>query len=404
MNTTIGRFISKTLCITFRWAISIKDYIIQSEFKGTFTCGGCSYRRYIYTGSSPTLPNRQMFKVWHYANCKTCGVVYLMLCECDSFYVGKTKVEFWRRIYRHGRSIQTCVPDLPLGRHVMMLHGGKFHKIKFLVLVGMHPNPKAEDWNKLLLQRELKWIYLLNAAKFSGLNEAVNYKPFLERFVSGGMKKWTSPWDFNHCPDYIFRFRFSVLCNLWSIFCDLSIGVQCYPPGRQLLCPHFLAQQVIPPSPPFLFFLSFVFLFLFLVLLLVLFLCFFFFCFFFIFFLFYFSLFLSYYFAFWGVWVLDQVSFELCTREAVRLIVLEWMEPFRHPLYRWLLWPYVYAAPPWCGVDYIPPFDSPFPFQCCLTRSGLALVCRQALDVWCKWQHVTHVSRPPGGSRGHRSA
>lgn len=35
---------------------------------------------------------------------------------------------------------------------------------------------------------ELKWIYLLNATNVLGLNEAVNYKSFLDCFVSGGWK------------------------------------------------------------------------------------------------------------------------------------------------------------------------------------------------------------------------
>lgn len=161
-------------------ATSIKEHIIQSEFKGeerrepcklkgTYTCGGCSYCRYIHIGPSCNLPNGQMFKAWHYVNCKTCSVVYLMLCDCGSFYVGKTNVEFWRRIYRHIRSIQVCDAELPLGRHVAVLHGGQFPRVKFLALDWIHPSLRVGDLNKLLLQRELKWIHLLKATHFPRL-------------------------------------------------------------------------------------------------------------------------------------------------------------------------------------------------------------------------------------------
>lgn len=93
----------------------------------------------------------------------------------------------------HIHSMQTCNPDLSLGRHVKMLHGGVFPRVEFFALDRVHPSLRGGDWNKLLLQRELRWIHQLKAAIFPGLNEAVNYKPFLEGFASGGMEKWSFP-------------------------------------------------------------------------------------------------------------------------------------------------------------------------------------------------------------------
>lgn len=82
-----------------------------------------------------------------------------------------------------------CNLDLTMGRHATTIHNGHFPKIKFIALDRVHPNLGGGDWNKLLLQRELKWIFSLKATIFPGLNEAVNYKPFLVGFVSGGMEK-----------------------------------------------------------------------------------------------------------------------------------------------------------------------------------------------------------------------
>lgn len=80
-------------------------------------------------------------------------------------------------------------PELPLGRHTQLVHAGKFPNIKFLILDRVHPNPRGEDWNKVLFQLELRWIYTLRATLPPGLNKAVCFKPFLEGFSSGGMEK-----------------------------------------------------------------------------------------------------------------------------------------------------------------------------------------------------------------------
>lgn len=42
------------------------------------------------------LPNDQIFHPKHYTNCRTFGVVYLLLCYCGCYCVGKAKMKFWR--------------------------------------------------------------------------------------------------------------------------------------------------------------------------------------------------------------------------------------------------------------------------------------------------------------------
>lgn len=144
------------------------------------------YCQYMDVTTHKILLNKVKFTLKHFANCKTYGVVYLLQCECTCFYVGKTKTEFWHRAYRHILSMQSCNPDLPLGHHVLYFHGGIFSLIKFLTLDRVHPGLRGDNWNKILLQREQRWIYKLNATSFPGLNEMISFKPFLEGFVSGG--------------------------------------------------------------------------------------------------------------------------------------------------------------------------------------------------------------------------
>lgn len=66
------------------------DKLVSSEYKEgtkdpckrlcTFKCGGCDYCQYMDIGIQKTLPNKVNFIPRHFANGKTCGVVYLLQC------------------------------------------------------------------------------------------------------------------------------------------------------------------------------------------------------------------------------------------------------------------------------------------------------------------------------------
>lgn len=148
------------------------------------------YSVYMYIDSRKTihLPNGMCFFPKHYSNCQTAGVVYLILCSCNCFYVEKTIQKLWQRLYRHIKAMQTCNPDLPLGRHVAQTHSGNCPKISVLMLDRLHPSPRGGDFNKYL-QHELKWICILNATQSPGLNEAFKLKPFLPGYATGGFDK-----------------------------------------------------------------------------------------------------------------------------------------------------------------------------------------------------------------------
>lgn len=75
--------------------------------------------------------------------------------------------------------METNNSDLPLGRHAQIVHGGRFPRIKFLILDHVHPSSRGGDWNKTLLQLELRWIHILKATLPPGLNKAVCFKSFL---------------------------------------------------------------------------------------------------------------------------------------------------------------------------------------------------------------------------------
>lgn len=193
IDPTLSPHILEHPTITFRRTKSNKDQLVQSEFVGhfrsdpcknvsIFTCGGYTICRFMNTQSDILLPNGLPFKPQHFANCKTVGVVYLLACQCGSFYIGKTKLEFHKCARRHVISILSANPELPLGRHVGCCHAGICPNFQFLILDRIHPNARGGDWIKLLLQREARWIMELNATHLPGLNTQLSYRLFLEGY------------------------------------------------------------------------------------------------------------------------------------------------------------------------------------------------------------------------------
>lgn len=79
------------------------------------------------------------------------GVVYLMVGDCDAFYVGKTKRPFFHRIRG-------------------LYHNFNDTKMHFFALEHVPPNERGGDNDKSLLQREARWISVLGALRPPGLN------------------------------------------------------------------------------------------------------------------------------------------------------------------------------------------------------------------------------------------
>lgn len=123
---------------------------------------GCNYCRYMIVRYPITL----LYQMKNFDNCKTKGVVSF-LC--------------WRSgVYQHPNIMKSCNPDLPLGRHVAST------QISFVVLSSVHPGSRGGHCKKIILQRDQRWIFRLNAASSPSLNKLLSLGPFLDGFVSGG--------------------------------------------------------------------------------------------------------------------------------------------------------------------------------------------------------------------------
>lgn len=111
-DAQVVKFIPPTVSITYRKATSIKDMLVQSEFKtmsnkdpkskwGLWKCGKCAVCPFIQEGDEVLLPSGRTLHIRHHATCGTAGVVYMMACVCGCFYIGKTRRPIGRRISDH---------------------------------------------------------------------------------------------------------------------------------------------------------------------------------------------------------------------------------------------------------------------------------------------------------------
>lgn len=83
--------------LTYRKAKSLGDWLISNHFVGENRNNQeyCPQCEYLVTRSTVRLPDDTLWTI------KSAGIIYLMLCPCGSFYVGKTRREFRIRISEH---------------------------------------------------------------------------------------------------------------------------------------------------------------------------------------------------------------------------------------------------------------------------------------------------------------
>lgn len=176
--------------ITFRRCRSLRDSLVHSHYeshsakiketdRGSRPCHQCSYCRYILASRSLLLPNDHLFKPRFAVTCQSIGIVYIMLCECKMFYIGKTKRPFFCRIRDHVSLIQKKRMETPISRHVGLQHNFDANCLHFFALEHIPPGVRGGDYDKLLLQKEARWIHELSALQHPGMNDAFSFKPFL---------------------------------------------------------------------------------------------------------------------------------------------------------------------------------------------------------------------------------
>lgn len=185
----LNKYISPFPQITFKRTKSLGDQLISSHFSvtpkimhpklGMAQCGKCSFCPWLKEGNSFILPNGEKFILKFYADCDTKGVVYLMMCQCGAFYVGKTIRHLRCRIRDHIYYSGEGKMITAVSRHLDLYHKFNTSLVSFIALTVIPPDPRGGEWDKKVCQQETLWIERLGATVPPGINETQSYKPFL---------------------------------------------------------------------------------------------------------------------------------------------------------------------------------------------------------------------------------
>lgn len=126
-------------------------------------------------GTECLLPRGGFHKSKMYADCSTIGLVYLVICLCGTFYIGKTKRPFAKGIQDHLYYLDAELLYTPICKYIGLNHSF----VSFFALEVIPEPERGGDFNKKILQQENKWIFNQRATYPPGLNTALSFKPFL---------------------------------------------------------------------------------------------------------------------------------------------------------------------------------------------------------------------------------
>ena len=146
---------------------------------GNFTCASCAQCNAMIKGDTFCHPHTgKTFFIKDRISCRTKHIVYLLKCPCGLSYVGKTTRELRTRISEHKSSIRNKDMKSPVARHFNSA-GHDVCTLKFQGIEFVPPPKRGGNRDKILLQREARWIHLLQTESPKGLNEELILSCFL---------------------------------------------------------------------------------------------------------------------------------------------------------------------------------------------------------------------------------
>lgn len=188
---SLGSLFSEPPTFAFKRPPTLKNKLVRNYlpakrptfFKkpfGTFRCGSCTHCSHINRDKTFTDSNNQRtFKCQSFANCNTTFVVYRIDCECGCFYVGRTKRKLKERFAEHKYAVRTLNMDYPVAKHFQAVGHTNINCLKVMVIETVEKDLRGGDRIKKLLQRETFWIDVLGATHYPGLNEEIDFSPYL---------------------------------------------------------------------------------------------------------------------------------------------------------------------------------------------------------------------------------
>ncbi|KAM8952235.1 LOW QUALITY PROTEIN: uncharacterized protein RCH25_043022 [Pelodytes ibericus] len=150
---------------------------------GTFPClsNQCNS---VIKGHSFLHPHRgNKYRINDYFTCDSTYVVYILKCPCGLLYVGETTRQVKKRISEHKTSIRTALAGgntnkVPVAKHFKEA-GHNVNQLRFQVIDAAAPPRRGGSREKILKQKETKWINILDTISPRGLNEDYELIHFL---------------------------------------------------------------------------------------------------------------------------------------------------------------------------------------------------------------------------------
>lgn len=174
---------------SFRRAPTLNDRLVHSHLpareqttwlpkvpNGTFKCGHCKQCDIVTKVKGFTHPGTQRtYLTKHFINCKTVFVIYILKCAmCDAFYVGRTKRRFQDRLAEHRYAARVGNGDYAMVKHFNEVHDGNLASFSALGIDHVPLSSRRGDRQRILNQKESRWIHRLNAMTFPGLNDSID--------------------------------------------------------------------------------------------------------------------------------------------------------------------------------------------------------------------------------------
>ncbi|XP_062836681.1 uncharacterized protein LOC134298951 [Anolis carolinensis] len=168
---------------------NIREYLIhtdlttpistpKSTLRGHYPCGHCKCCPQSWkTKEIYNHRNKVGTTLKHFSTCNSNNVIYLLTCDCDLWYIGKTTRSLRIRISEHKSRIKNLSTESLLYSHFTQYKHSPT-SFKFCVLECISQKPFM-DLEKLLSQREMYWIFKFKTFSPQGLNESLNFSCFL---------------------------------------------------------------------------------------------------------------------------------------------------------------------------------------------------------------------------------
>ncbi|OCT85330.1 hypothetical protein XELAEV_18023496mg [Xenopus laevis] len=158
----------------------VTQHFLSNPQPGNFRCYNCSVCNSMLQGTSFAHPRTaQRFQIKHRITCQSTHVIYMIVCPCGLYYIGKTIQKLKDRFLKHKSVIKIGKDTTPLVTHCREHN----HNISSLRLMGIDQiiSPGGGvDKNTLLLRREAEWIFRLDTVTPMGLNDTLNLSCFLQ--------------------------------------------------------------------------------------------------------------------------------------------------------------------------------------------------------------------------------